>query len=275
MRGDSKDLQSQRYHGVILKDLDPLNKGRYKVWISELMYQIPSTEGIWCKNRMHKSRVTKGVSYGTYHPLQPGTQVLVGFYENDFNNGFILERENDQENECLPFKAKLEERDKIYLIQNSTEERHTLVMFDDGTTKMPEKSIHLYVNHRKHKLILNEKGVHLFVTGDFNVSTTEDMNFNIKNNIKIKCGGNLDIKSGGHINNESSSNINLKTSATVNIEGGSQNHKGSITSDYITGTITYADIAGSLGPKPSIKAPSAETAADNTGYDTKSPKEIP
>lgn len=271
-RADSKPLNSQRYHGIVLKDIDPLNQGRYKVWISELMHQIPDTQGIWCKNRIHKERLAKTDGpYGTYHPIRAKSRVIVTFYENDFNTGFIVERESDQEKDNLPFKAKMEDRDDIYLIQNTRE--HTFLMLDE-TKSLPSHSIHLYWNHKKHKLIFNDKGVHLYVTGSFNVTTTEDMNFNILKNFKLKVGQNIDFKVGQNINYQAGSNINLKSAAVINLDAASQNHKGNITSDYINGTITYADIAGSLGPKPTIQAGAADTAADNTGYDTKSPPEV-
>jgi hypothetical protein len=258
-RGDTKDLQSQRYHGIILKDIDPLNQGRYKVWISELMHQIPKTEGIWCKNRTHKNRVGKTLKDGSYQPLQPGTEVLVVFYENDFNNGFITERESDQDTDSLPFSAKMEDRDKIYLIQSSGKGKHVLAMIDDATS-VPGNSVHLYANNKNIKIILNSSGLHIFSGAAINITSTGDFNF----------------KSNAGINLESSSAFNIKAGGAINIQGSSFNSKaGSVNlqgnSSPINGQITYASqsgIAGGIGgvSAPGDSAGSAGSASGNPGY---------
>ena len=122
---DAKPLKNQQFHGIILKDIDPLNQGRYRVWISELMHQIPNIKGLWCKNKINNN------SYN-YKPIPVGTDVIVLFKENDFNTGVIVETNHDKILNSLPHKAKPDDRDKVYTIVNTDSGQHTFTMTTDS-----------------------------------------------------------------------------------------------------------------------------------------------
>jgi len=104
---------------------DPKQMGRYKVHIPTLMPHLDKDEGIWVKNHTHKWRITPSEvgEYGSYFPLQAKTYVIVKFFENDINTGYIdrivsdWKEERDVEaQDCVEPKPVLEDRDEQYVI---------------------------------------------------------------------------------------------------------------------------------------------------------------
>ena len=89
---ETQSLIECEFIGTILKGVDPLQQGRYKVHIPELMQHIAENRGIWCKNQVHSWRITSSDvgEYGSYFPLHVGTKVVVRFYKNDLNTGYII-----------------------------------------------------------------------------------------------------------------------------------------------------------------------------------------
>jgi len=261
----TRALKEQRFNGIILKDIDPLNQGRYRVWIAELMHQIPNIKGIWCKNKVNNS----GLHYA---PILPGTDVGILFRENDFNSGAIVEINHDKSLDAIPHKAKMDDRDKVYNVMTTEGNQHVFVM-TTGSKSVPGDSVHLYANGKSAKIVLNGDGFHIYSAGDLNVSAGADVNFSAGGNINFKSGGAFNIKGGGNINLDSGGAVNNKGSS-INIDGGSVNLKGTVTAGMINGMISSAVTAGSLGGGGPGSPGAAGSAADNSGYGTKSPAEI-
>ncbi len=245
---------SKRYTGIILKDKDPTNQGRYKVWISELMQGISQDKGIWCKNEVHKNRAD-GKGSGSYTPIDIGSMVQVAFHGPDHNTGYIVQVETDTTTECLPHAATLDDRDGMHVIYKTP--NHGFVMFDntvpsDKKGKLPGNSVHLYASKGGCKIILDGSGIHIYTSGDIGITA---------NNLNIKTQNTLNLES---------STINLKASK-INIEG-TINLKGAINSSKINGSISkadganYASVAGGIGggSVPSPGEPGG--AAGNAGY---------
>ena len=72
----------REYLAYIVDNKDPFRKGRYKVYIPELMGQLQSSTGIWVDDGINTS--------GTpYRPLEVGEMVYVRFRKDDYNSGYI------------------------------------------------------------------------------------------------------------------------------------------------------------------------------------------
>ena len=138
-------LTEKEFLAKVLKDPDPKNEGRYKVHIPDLMHHLPEDQGIFVKNHVHKYRVTpseKG-NYGQYFPLQENTIVIVKFFENDYNSGYIDRIISDYEIDSLPLKVK--DRDELYQLLR-TPKYDNLIVINEDTEDQPPNSIHLYFN---------------------------------------------------------------------------------------------------------------------------------
>jgi len=177
-----KSLKLHEYHGIVLEDKDPKNQGRYKVHIPELMPMIEDNKGIWIKNQMHRWRYTPSEKYfcGEYKPLQPGMLVLVKFYSEDVNTGYVDRIVSDQIMKSMP-KISVEcdpksvtDRDDIYLLYKTPKKHNMFVILEetsDGETGLTKElipnSIHQYYNEKRTTHIINEDGVHLFTEDNY------------------------------------------------------------------------------------------------------------
>lgn len=73
---------NDKLYGIILNENDPLNRGRYKVYIPSLQNSKKNKKGIWATNGMssyvrYRNSSNKTTSVGTYLPLQPGMEVNI------------------------------------------------------------------------------------------------------------------------------------------------------------------------------------------------------
>lgn len=138
------DLRTREFIGKIVPIdtpegfYDEKQQGRYRVHIPELMPMIEYKRGIWCKNQTHKWRITPSDigDYGSYFPLHAGTYVLIKFYENDLNTGYIDRIISD-------YKPK-----RDYEAQDNTKEKRSLEDRDEQYVllKTPKKWTALYIN---------------------------------------------------------------------------------------------------------------------------------
>jgi hypothetical protein len=190
-------LKNNNFHGMVLKDKDPKNQGRYKVHIPTLMYMIEESKGIWVKNQIHKWRYTSSNDYfyGEYKPIQPGSLVIIQFYENDINAGYIDRIISDQKIKSMPNLAvnkepkSINERDDIYIIYKTPKNNNLFAILEDTTdseTGLDEKlipnSIHQYYNEQRTTIIINEDGHHLFTKDNKGLTVEKDDNKWIKGN---------------------------------------------------------------------------------------------
>lgn len=188
------NLRQYSYHGLILPDKDPKNQGRYKVHIPELHPLIKTDKGIWCKNNSHDWRFTSSDDYfyGQYWPIQPGTKVLIRFYENDFNSGYIehivsdmIEKENPRISvkKGVPGPPSTKDRDDTYVVYKTPKKHNLFLVLENcsdseaGMNKeLIPNSIHMYYNYRRTTLIINEDGIHWFTMDNRGVTVENDNN---------------------------------------------------------------------------------------------------
>ncbi len=202
------NLRAYSYHGITLPDQDPKLQGRYKIHIPEFHHLLNQNEGIWCKNQVHQWRWTPSddYMYGEYYPLQPGTKVLIKFYENDFHTGYIDRIISDQVIKTTPKVGcglnpeATTDRDDIYMIYK-TPKYHNLFLINEKTTDssngldqyLIKNSIHLYYNYRRSTMILNEDGIHWFTMDNRGVTVEGNNSEWVNKNEKIYVHENRDI----------------------------------------------------------------------------------
>jgi len=180
-------LTNREFNAIVLDAKDPENKGRYLVRIPLLQPLLSEKRGIWVKNHIHKYRDNTGSGigrYGQYFPLHPNTRVLVKFYENDFNTGYIDRiLDDDIPNSTitgtsepayqrgstelprkripLPFGAK-SDRDEIYqVIRTPKYDNLILISEDSAGNPVPEDSIHIYHKRDYNRLVFNKNGAYI------------------------------------------------------------------------------------------------------------------
>lgn len=184
-----RSLRQNSYHGIILDTADPRDMGRYKVHMPELHPLIESQEGIWIKNHSHKWRYTpsKYYMYGGYQPLQVGTLVLVNFYEDDLNSGYIDRIISDQIEKSCPHLGvgkepkSVKDRDDVHVIFKTPKYHNSLMIFEDttdGSAGLTENlipnSIHLYYNLMRSSLIINTNGIHFFTMDNYGLTVSRE-----------------------------------------------------------------------------------------------------
>ena len=200
-----KSLRQNEYHGIVLKDKDPKNQGRYRCHIPDLMPLIKETKGIWVKNHLHKWRYTfsKEYFYGEYKPIQEGTLVLIKFYEDDLNTGYIDRIVSDQIKKTLP-KIGVEtdpvstiDRDDVYLRYKTPKKHNMHIIFEETSDskaglekELIPNSVHIYFNELRTTHIINEDGIHWFTKDNRGVTVEKQNSEWIKKDEKIYVEGN-------------------------------------------------------------------------------------
>lgn len=207
------DLRANSYHGIILPDKDPKNQGRYKVHIPELHPLIKSSSGIWCKNQVHNWRVGPSDDhvYGSYSPLQPGTKVLIKFYQNDFHSGYIDRVVSDQVQSTTPKLGSgtnpgaTTDRDDVYVIFQTPKYHNLFAIFEKTTDggnglskQLMPNSIHLYYNYRRSTMILNEDGIHWFTMNNHGTTIEGCRSTWVNQNDKLYIQENRDVYINGY-----------------------------------------------------------------------------
>lgn len=174
--GVGRSLRQNEYHAITLPEKDPKNQGRYKVHIPELHPLIQQGKGIWVKNHIHRWRYNgcDDYFYGEYKPLQPGTIIMVKFYEDDLNTGYVHRIVSDQILNCLlkmgadrdPSQIT-NDRDDMYLIYKTPKKHNMFLVLEDTkgpglTANLIPNSIHFYFNELRSTMIINEDGIHWY-----------------------------------------------------------------------------------------------------------------
>lgn len=191
---ETQSLTEVEFIGTVLPDLDPLQQGRYKVHIPQLMQHITEDKGIWCKNQIHAWRITPSDNgeYGSYYPLHPGTKVIVKFYHNDINTGYIVRIisdatiETDKEaQDSVTKKPALEDRDEQYIIFK-TPKKFNIFYVNEETQNEPN-TIYLVYNRdgnpeRRTVYRIDESGIHLWTRDNRRVRILLDENRQIDGN---------------------------------------------------------------------------------------------
>ncbi len=294
-------LINREFHGIIVEGPsldDPKNRGRYRVKIPELMPHLVEDDAyIWCLNHVHKYRNTQVDQEdegdvenieGQYFPLRPGIHVLVKFYKEDYNSGYIDRIVSDYYKDSLPLDLKTEDRDKYYqLLRTIKSDLFAITLDDMQTSGIPSNGIHMYFREDRTVLIINEEGFHvyskdnldyqidgfghvkigdkldLFISSDLNISVGGDVNMKVNGNVKIGVDGDTNLNTNGDTNIESSGDVNVK-SRNCNIQSNGQTNikaSGPINMDggpMINLNCGFASNASSAN-KPNIPNPKSKT----------------
>jgi hypothetical protein len=209
----SSILVGREFLGIVLPDNDAKHQGKYKVHVPELQPHMSQTEGIWAKNQVHDYRVTpsqKGI-YGSYYPLQPGTMVIVKFFDNQIETAYIERTISDHANGSLPLKTN--DRDDYYQILRTPKKNHLIALCEETTDK-PANSIHIYYNNKAITIVLDSNGININVTGATNIKSTTNINIQSDATINIKAATNVQVQAGGVVNVDAPT-INLNCGNTA------------------------------------------------------------
>lgn len=230
------DLRQKSFLGIILENIDPINRGRYKVYIPELMPSISENKGIWCSNHVHKWRYTDSDlgEYGEYHPLQKGTTVMIEFFENDYNSGYIDRVVSDMNGNALPLKLQANERDQAHVIAQ-TPNKQNIIYIRENTN---EDSNTMYVVYnrddegRRSVVKFSEDGIHIYtrdntrvkVEGDADTEIDGNCNITVQKALKIVCHEQISIHSTSDTKVYSEANVYSYSAGDTFIDtGGSLN----------------------------------------------------
>lgn len=252
-----KYLTNGEFIGSILPDKDLNHRGRYLVNIPQLQPHVKETEGIWCKNHVCRHRVSPsnvGVC-GSYYPLQEGMSVIVKFFSNNLNSGYIDRVISDAYPETLPLE--IIERDDYYQIIRTPKHNHLIAIYDGAVASknVPKNSIHVYFNNSATVVVIDETGI--------NIKTAANVNVTVAGNSKITTTGTTDLKSTGNVNIESAATVNIKAGGDVNIEaGGSMNLKSGGVMNLQGAPINQNGSAAAAGPAAQADAPTTITLTD-------------
>jgi len=221
-----ESLSVKEYRGKILPDKDPKQMGRYKVHIYGKMDHLPPNQGIWCKNHIHNSRITKSESgtYGQYFPLQPGTEVIVRFTANDFNSGYIDRIISDSSEKtqynCENFLDSTKEktpdssvdRDDVYLLVKTPKKNNAIYITEDTQEHKPNE-IWISYNTKRTAIKIDENGIHIFTKDNESLKVTLDQKVEIVKSSSTKIGEN------GIINIQNDYDVRVTGNITMSAEG--------------------------------------------------------
>lgn len=208
------DLINKEFIGTVLSDKDNNHQGRYKVNISELQPHTKDTDGIWVKNHSCRNRISPsavGVC-GAYFPLQAGMAVIVKFFSNHMDSGYVDRVVSDAYPQTLPFEAI--ERDDFYLLLRTPIHNNIIAVYDSDTASknIPKNSIHVYFNSTRTTVVIDGNGI--------NIKTDDNIDVTVAKNVKITANGTADIKVTGNTNITSAADVNIKSSGKTNIDAG-------------------------------------------------------
>jgi len=186
-------------------------QGRYKVYIPELMPHITTYKGIYCKNHIHKYRITGSDDgeYGQYFPLHSGTYVIVKFQANDFNSGYIeriisdyKENTNVEAQDCITPIPSEQDRDEQTILFKTPKKNN--IFYINEETKNEPNTIYLIYNRdengRNTVFRINESGITTWTRNNNRVRISKDLNIQIdknkteyiKNDVKVDIDGKQD-----------------------------------------------------------------------------------
>ncbi len=210
-------LIEKEFLAKTLPDKDPKHQGRYKVYIPEFMYHILDTKGIWVKNHVHKHRITRSdvpafKMYGQYFPLQSDTIVIVKFFRNDYNTGYIDRIVSDYEIESLPLAVT--DRDDLTQMYRTPKYDNIHTIHED-TVDQPPNSIHIYYNQVRTTIVVDEEGIHIHSDDNEDKRIKKDYDQNVKQNKKVHVEGDFDVYVNGNCRNYSGGYYDIRSAQNI------------------------------------------------------------
>ena len=244
--------------GIVLKDKDEENRGLYLVYIPELMANMDTDKGMWCRNGISNCRLSssdKGI-YGQYQPLYPGTKVEVEVSDSDKTIGIIKNVISDALKDSLPLNYDTENRDEITQVFRTP--NNVFIICEDtveGTEKPLDKnrpqSVHIYYKNKSYKFILDDNGLHNYIDNSYYCTITKDSELKIPNltiDGNIKINGDVSIDGTLHVSGTIHCNyldtLGISQSGTVGGEDSDGDTWGSAVS------FSYSGKAGPTIPIP-------------------------
>jgi hypothetical protein len=262
------DLRTREFLGIVLDNssdnLDMKMQGRYKVHIPDIMPHIPFNKGIFVKNHINKWNITssKYGEYGQHFPIQPFTKVVIKFFENDFNTGYIDRIVSDYRpntdvlaQDCTDKKINPKDRDEQYILLKTPKFWNT-IYFNEETNKEPNTFYFIYNRDEKSEysernidpngdkkrrtvIRIDETGIHLWTADNKRVRIWLDENKHISRNQTLLVEGystnhigddhDLHVYKDQRINIDGNQDRWIKKDRTTNIDGNVLTHiKGNI-----------------------------------------------
>jgi hypothetical protein len=182
-------ILNKEFPGKIIEDFDEEQKrGRYKVYVPELMYgiyDVKEQNGIFCVNHTNKTRDAyieeedpddKKPAGGTYIPLQKGTRVIVKFFSEDFESGYIDRVISDYYSKSQPVRIDSNERDDYYQIIRTKKNDLIAISTTDGNGTLPEHSLHIYFDKNHVQIICNKDGLSISSEKDIQMKSVKNVN---------------------------------------------------------------------------------------------------
>ena len=213
------ELTNREFIGKVLPDADRTHSGRYYVHIPELQTNRSETEGILVKNHVHNYRVTYSASgtYGSYFPLQPKTIVVVKFFINNLNSGYVERIISDADPQCLPFK--IVDRDNYYQVIRTPKKDNLLAIYEGSTeANVPKNSIHFYFNDTRTVFVIDEEGITIRTEDNLRFKAKKNIEFFAEQEIKTYAKQNISNRSDQKILSEGITGIELKSPPYIYLE---------------------------------------------------------
>jgi hypothetical protein len=213
-------ITNREFPGKIKSEDDPKNRGRYLVHIPELMYTIFDTnqDGIYCANHTHKWRDTykevgneKKFVGGSYYPLKTGTRVIIKFFSEDYESGYIDRIVSDYYEDGMPVQLYKKEkiRDKYYQVLRTS--KNDLIAIstieekekEESEDTLPLHSIHMYYDKDKVEVICNPDGMFIFVKEDLQIEVEKEIRVKSEELVYVR-GGKVCIEGTGGMDDKTS-----------------------------------------------------------------------
>ena len=214
-------LIGQEFAGQIISGDDPMNRGRYCVLIQELMHNIyDQSEGyIYCVNHVGNYRNTNSDNgiYGQYFPLQPGTKVIVKFFTNDLETGYIDRIISDYYPNSQPLGIPSEDRDQYYQLLRTV--ANDLIAITGNTTSgaLPANSMVFYHKGSNVKVSFDPDGIHIYTKKSLDVQIDEDAYAQIDGDTDVMLGGDLQVSISGDNKISISGDSHLTVTGNISI----------------------------------------------------------
>lgn len=250
------ELVNREFIGTVLPDKDSNHQGRYKVNISELQPHTKNTDGIWVKNHSCRNRISPSAVgiCGAYFPLQAGMAVIVKFFSNHIDSGYVDRVISDAYPESLPFEAI--ERDDFYILLRTPIHDNIIAVYDSNAASknIPKNSIHVYFNKTRTTVVIDETGI--------NIKTDDNINVTVAKNVNITAAGTANINVTGNVNITSVTDVNIKSDKNVNVSASTVNVKGDSAVNIQGATVSINGFAPAAESATSAAAPNLITLED-------------
>jgi len=243
------------YRCLVIDNKDPEKYGRVKIWVPDLMPNIPKNEGIWAcsANNPIGGRNDQEIGdehhyMGTSYIPKIGSWAFCFFELANPNRPFYFGALNIQNTQTLPENRVGENYEDKWVIFKSHDGRCIVISDDPDDSRVEitgkkrnlsepptgdedsvytidgnQTSILLDEREGKEKLLIRTyKGDFIHIDIDeqkLQAYFTNEIDIKSDGDIKIFAGGNIDIKASSSLNSEAGTDVNIKAGSGIKIEG--------------------------------------------------------